>query len=176
MHPFKKIVLFSLFAAQCLFSQKENQTTALEKTVTKQYEISYKKSNFDVYPLDKNGLVLFFKFGNDTDNFLDCIKLTTENLQQYKTMDLVYYASLAEANIKSQFTIVESRLVKNDARPTYHLLVYEKMMGDNWVKIHQRIYFNNGFGFSLSLRTVKSKFDKLLLDSAEIFNSFKIVN
>lgn len=176
MHPSKKILFLLLFATQWLFSQKEKQATTLEKTVTTLYEISYDKATFDIYPLDKKGLILFFKLAND-DDFLDCIKLTTENLEQYKTMDLTYYASIVKTNIEQQFTILESKFVENKEKSSsYHLLIYEKMIGNNSVKIYQRIYFNNGFGFSISLRTVKSKFDDLLLNSAEIINSFKIMN
>ncbi|MGK4566696.1 hypothetical protein [Flavobacterium sp. 3HN19-14] len=174
MKLLNSLIFIALFASQLLFSQKEKQNAAADTMVKAQYEMHYNKSMFDVYPLENDGIVLFFKSTNESDDFLDCIRLTTENLQEYETMDILYYASLIEENIKRESEVIESRFVKCNAKPSYYLLVYEKKAGNNVITVHHRIYFNNGFGFSLSLRTVKSKFTQRYSDSETILESFRL--
>ncbi|GAA4067593.1 hypothetical protein GCM10022389_10860 [Flavobacterium cheonanense] len=165
-------LLLFLFISRFCFAQKAIEIDE-NKTTTPLYEVSFNKSSFDFYNQSNYGFILFYKLEND-DDFLDCLRLSVENLEKYKTMDLMYYASLVEYVIREDFKIIESRKVENQGKTSYFLLVYEKPLGKKNLKIHHRIYFNNGFGFNFSLRTVTNKFDKLYSDSEEILNSFQL--
>lgn len=168
------LMLF-LFFSGCYFAQTSTISDE-NKTVTPLYEIRYDKSSFDFYNQSNCGFILFFKFENKEDDYLDSIRLSVENLQKYKSMDLDYYVSLLKSLLKEDCKIIESKKVENQGKAPYYLIVYEKTISKNQVKIYERIYFNNGFGFNFSLRTVTNKFDKLYSDSEEIFNSFKLLD
>ena len=171
---FISIVIF-LFISEIVFSQTE-KNTEIDKTTTQFYEISYNKTLFDFYDQPNFGFVLFYKFENNDDDYLDCLKLSIDDLRKYKTMDLDYLASLQEYVLKSDFKIIESKKIQKQDNQDYFLFVYEKSISNYQIKIHHRIYFKNGYGYNFSLRTVTSKFDKLYLNSEPIFNSFKLLN
>ena len=164
-----------LFFSGCCFAQIATNNDE-NKTVTPLYEIRNDKSFFDFYKQSNYGFILFLKFENKEDDYLDSIILSVENLQKYKSMDLDYYVSLLKSLSKDDCNIIESKKIENQGEAPYYLIVYEKTISKKQVKIYERIYFNNGFGFNFSLRTVTNKFDKLYSDSEEIFNSFKLLD
>jgi hypothetical protein len=174
---FHKFIFLLFFQFYLGFSFSQNVINLEENKIsTPLYEISYNKSYYDFYEQINYGFALFYKFDNNDDDFLDSIRLSIENLQKFNTMDLDYYASLVEYGIKGDSKIIESKKVENNEKQPYFLIVYEKKLGENNVKVYHRIYFNNGYGFNFSLSTVTNKFDKLYSESEEIFNSFNLLN
>ena len=125
-----------LFFLGCCFAQTETNNDE-NKTVTHLYEIRYDKSSFDFYKQSNYGFILFFKFENKEDDYLDSIRLSVDNLQKYKSMDLDYYVSLQKSLLKDDCKIIESKKVENQGKAPYYLIVYEKTIGKNQVKIHQ---------------------------------------
>jgi len=166
------LVLFFLSFSGC---HSQSKAPDANKIVTSLYEIEYDSSFFDVYNQKNDGFVLFFKSEND-DDFLDCIKLSIENTEKYKTMDLDYYASLMVHLLQESGKIVENKKVAGEDGFSYYSVVCEKPSASGTFKIYQRIYFHKGYGLNLSLRTVSGKFDRLFTSSDKIFQSFKLLN
>jgi hypothetical protein len=167
----KPFLLFLLFLSILnTFSQTEILSTPL-------YEIEFNKKQFDYYPNNKNhNFILFYKFNNKEDDYFDCIRLEIDNLNKFKKMDLDYYANLKEYELKNNSQIIEKTKTLNANNSICYKMIYTKFLGKNLIKIYQKVYFKNGYGYTLSLKTVEKKYDNLVLESKKIFDSFKLLN
>ena len=171
MNLYKIIAILAVvFFGQSAFGQKD-----ANKIITSQYEIGFDKSLFDYYDLKEKGFVIFYKNLGDT-GFTDCIRLTVEKADKYKSMDLDYYASIISGLRANDYTIIENKKISSPGKTPYYLLVYEKTLAEIKIKAQERIYFTDHFGFKLRFVTVDRLYDQLRPDAEKILDGFKLLD
>ncbi|MDP9955730.1 lipopolysaccharide export LptBFGC system permease protein LptF [Epilithonimonas hungarica] len=164
----KLLIFVNLIFFSVCFSQKKQSRFAVINS--DDYSLEYDKKYFTETDGIGNSFLLFINDSNK--NYIEFLRISSEDLGNYEKMDLEYFSEIREYALKEEYKILNKN--KDSLNGNEYIdFIYEKETSTGNFKSLERLFFYKSKIHKLLFNSSKRDFEKHLPKVIEVLNSFK---